>query len=100
MGTFYAQYVVFIDPTSVMRIQISVQVALFVIVGGIGTVLGPAIGAILFVPITILLRAKMGTSLPGLHMIIYGIILILVLLYMPQGIFAKLRERIPLLKGM
>jgi branched-chain amino acid transport system permease protein len=100
MGTFYAQYVVFIDPTSVMRIQISVQVALFVIVGGIGTALGPAIGAILFVPITILLRAKMGTSLPGLHMIIYGIILILVLLYMPQGIFAKLRERIPLLRTM
>jgi branched-chain amino acid transport system permease protein len=98
IGTFYAQYVVFIDPTSVIRIQISVQVALFAIVGGIGTALGPAIGALIFVPITILLRAKMGTSLPGLHMIIYGIILILVLLYMPQGVTAKLRERIPILR--
>jgi branched-chain amino acid transport system permease protein len=98
IGTFYAQYVVFIDPTSVMRIQISVQVALFAIVGGIGTALGPAIGAVIFVPITIFLRAKMGTSLPGLHVIIYGIILVLVLLYMPQGIFAKLKERIPILK--
>ncbi len=98
IGTFYAQYVVFIDPTSVMRIQISVQVALFAIVGGIGTALGPAIGAVIFVPITILLRAKMGTSLPGLHVIIYGIILVLVLLYMPQGISAKLKERIPILR--
>jgi branched-chain amino acid transport system permease protein len=98
IGTFYAQYVVFIDPTSVIRIQISVQVALFAIVGGIGTALGPAIGALIFVPITILLRAKMGTSLPGLHMIIYGIILILVLLYMPQGVATKLRERIPILR--
>ncbi len=98
MGTFYAQYVVFIDPTSVIRIQISVQVALFAIVGGIGTALGPAIGAMIFVPITILLRAKMGTSLPGLHMIIYGIILVLVLLYMPQGISAKLKERVSILK--
>jgi branched-chain amino acid transport system permease protein len=98
MGTFYAQYLVFIDPTSVIRIQISVQVALFAIVGGIGTALGPAIGAMIFVPITILLRAKMGTSLPGLHMIIYGIILVLVLLYMPQGISTKLRERVPILK--
>ncbi len=98
IGTFYAQYVVFIDPTSVIRIQISVQVALFAIVGGIGTALGPAIGAMIFVPITILLRAKMGTSLPGLHMIIYGIILVLVLLYMPQGISAKLKERIPMLR--
>lgn len=98
IGTFYAQYVVFIDPTSVIRIQISVQVALFAIVGGIGTALGPAIGALIFVPITILLRAKMGTSLPGLHMIIYGIILVLVLLYMPQGVATKLRERIPILR--
>ena len=98
MGTFYAQYVVFIDPSSVMRIQISVQVALFAIIGGIGTTLGPAIGAMIFVPITMLLRAKMGTSLPGLHMIIYGVILVLVLIYMPQGIASKLKERIPLLK--
>ena len=98
IGTFYAQYVVFIDPTSVIRIQISVQVALFAIVGGIGTALGPAIGAMIFVPITILLRAKMGTSLPGLHMIIYGIILVLVLLYMPQGISTKLKEKISILR--
>ena len=98
IGTFYAQYVVFVDPTSVMRIQISVQVALFAIVGGIGVALGPATGAMIFVPITILLRAKMGTSLPGLHLIIYGIILVIVLLYMPQGIFAKLKERVPILK--
>jgi branched-chain amino acid transport system permease protein len=98
IGTFYAQYVVFIDPTSVIRIQISIQVALFAIVGGIGTFLGPAIGAMIFVPITILLRAKMGTSLPGLHMIIYGIILVLVLLYMPQGISTSLKERVLILK--
>ena len=98
IGRFYAQYAVFIDPTSVIRIQIAVQVALFAIVGGIGTALGPAIGAAIFVPMTMLLRAKMGTALPGLHMIVYGVILVLVLLFMPQGIFAKLRERITLLK--
>jgi branched-chain amino acid transport system permease protein len=100
VGTFYAQYVVFIDPSSVMRIQISVQVALFAIVGGIGTALGPAIGAMIFVPVAMLLRAKMGTSLPGLHMIIYGVILVLVLLYMPQGIGPKLKEKIPLLRSI
>jgi branched-chain amino acid transport system permease protein len=98
IGTFYAQYIVFVDPTSVIRIQISVQVALFTLVGGIGTALGSAIGAIIFVPITIFLRAKMGTSLPGLHLIIYGVILILVLLYMPQGIFTTLRERVSIMK--
>jgi branched-chain amino acid transport system permease protein len=100
MGSFYAQYAVFIDPSSVIRIQISVQVALFAIVGGIGIALGPAIGAIIFVPITILLRATMGTALPGLHMIIYGIILVLVLIFVPQGIYTRLKEKIPFLRGM
>jgi branched-chain amino acid transport system permease protein len=92
-GTFYAQYVVYIDPISVSRLQLSVQVALFAIVGGLASSLGPAIGAIIFVPITILLRAKLGTSLPGLHMIIYATVLILVLLYMPKGIYGTLREK-------
>jgi branched-chain amino acid transport system permease protein len=98
MGSFYAQYAVFIDPTSVIRLPISVQVALFAIVGGIGTVLGPAIGAIIFVPMTIMLRATMGTALPGLHMIIYGVILVLVLLYMPQGIAPRIKEAFSALK--
>jgi len=93
MGTFYAQYLVYIDPSAVVRIQISVQVALFAIVGGLGTVLGPAIGALIFIPITIALRAVLGTAMPGLHMIIYGVILILVLLYMPKGIYGTLAEK-------
>jgi branched-chain amino acid transport system permease protein len=93
IGTFYAQYLVYIDPTAVVRIQISVQVALFAIVGGLGTVLGPAIGAIIFIPMTIALRATLGTALPGLHMIIYGVILILVLRYMPKGIYGALITR-------
>jgi branched-chain amino acid transport system permease protein len=92
VGSFYAQYLVYIDPSSVIRIQISVQVALFAIVGGISTVLGPFVGAMIFIPVTIALRAALGTTVPGLHMIIYGVILILVLLYMPRGVYGTLKE--------
>ena len=94
IGTFYAQYLVYIDPSSVIRIQIAIQVALFAIVGGLGTALGPAVGAIIFIPITMFLRAKMGTALPGLHMIIYASILIVVLLYMPKGIYGTFKDRL------
>ncbi|MBW1997023.1 MAG: branched-chain amino acid ABC transporter permease [Deltaproteobacteria bacterium] len=93
VGGFYAQYLVYIDPISVARIQISVQVALFAIVGGVGTVFGPPIGALIFIPITIVLRAALGTALPGLHLIIYGVILILVLLFLPKGIYGAIRDR-------
>jgi len=94
IGSFYAQYLVFIDPSSVIRLQISIQVAMFAIVGGLATVLGPAVGAIIFIPIDIMLRAKLGTALPGIHMIIYGIILIVVLLFMPKGIYGTIKEKL------
>jgi branched-chain amino acid transport system permease protein len=89
-GTFYAQYVVYIDPSGVSRLQLSVQVALFAIVGGLGTFGGPVIGACIFVPVTIALRSQLGTTAPGLHMIIYGLILVLTMLYMPKGIYGTL----------
>jgi branched-chain amino acid transport system permease protein len=92
-GTFYAQYVVYIDPSGVSRLQLSVQVALFAIVGGLGTFSGPVIGACIFVPITIVLRSYLGTTAPGLHMIIYGLILILTMLYMPKGIYGTIKAR-------
>ncbi len=93
IGTFYAQYVVYIDPSSVIRLPLSVQVALFAIVGGVGTVFGPFIGAVIFIPITIALRAWLGTSIPGLYMIIYGVILVAIMLYMPDGIYGTLKKR-------
>lgn len=89
-GTFYAQYVVYIDPSSVSRLQLSVQVALFAIVGGLGTFSGPVVGACIFVPITIALRSSLGTTAPGLHMIIYGLILVLTMLYMPKGLYGTI----------
>jgi branched-chain amino acid transport system permease protein len=92
-GTFYAQYVVYIDPSGVSRLQLSVQVALFAIVGGLGTSIGPVIGACIFVPITIVLRSHLGTTAPGLHMIIYGVILVLTVLYMPMGITGMFKAR-------
>lgn len=94
IGTFYAQYIVYIDPSSVIRIQLSVQVALFAIVGGVGTVFGPLVGAMLFIPITIALRAKLGTAIPGLYMVIYGAILVAIMLYLPKGIYGELKERL------
>jgi branched-chain amino acid transport system permease protein len=92
-GSFYAQYISYIDPSSVASLKISVQVALFVIVGGIGTAVGPAIGAIIFIPITMGLRAFLGSSVPGLHLIIYAVILIVVLFFMPKGVCGTLQER-------
>ncbi|RNC28495.1 MAG: hypothetical protein AWM53_01475 [Candidatus Dichloromethanomonas elyunquensis] len=91
-GTLYAQYMYYIDPDSVLSIALSVQAPLIAIVGGLGGALGPVFGSFLILPMTQMLRAWLGTSFSGLHLIIYGVILIVVLLLIPEGIFPKLTE--------
>jgi len=85
-GTFYAQLVGFITPTRTMSIDFSVQMVVMAVLGGVGTVLGPLWGAIVLVPIAEITRAVWGGSLQGVHLIVYGALLMVVILYWPQGI--------------
>jgi len=85
-GTFYAQYILFIEPDTVLSFNFSVQVALVTIVGGMGTALGPLVGSFLLTPLSMLLRAYLGGALSGLHIVIYGFLLIVVVFFIPDGI--------------
>jgi branched-chain amino acid transport system permease protein len=85
-GTFYAQYILFIEPDTVLSFAFSVQVALVTIIGGMGTALGPIVGSFLLTPLSMLLRAYLGGGLSGLHIVIYGVLLIIVVLFLPEGI--------------
>jgi branched-chain amino acid transport system permease protein len=95
-GTFYAQYILFIEPDTVLSFNFSVQVALVTIVGGMGTALGPIIGSFLLTPLSMLLRAYLGGGLAGLHIVIYGFLLLIVVFFIPDGIVNAIR--IPLRK--
>jgi len=90
-GTFYAQLIGFITPTRTMSLDFSVQMVVMPVLGGIGTVLGPLWGALVLVPIGEVTRALWGGSLQGVHLIIYGALLMLVILKWPQGIDPWLR---------
>jgi branched-chain amino acid transport system permease protein len=90
-GTFYAQYILFIEPDTVLSFNFSVQVALVTIVGGMGTALGPIIGSFLLTPLSMLLRAYLGGGLVGLHIVIYGFLLIIVVFFIPDGIVNAIR---------
>jgi branched-chain amino acid transport system permease protein len=85
-GTFYAQLVGYITPTRTISLDFSVQMVIMAVLGGIGTVLGPLWGALVLVPIAEITRALWGGSLQGIHLIVYGALLIIVILYWPQGI--------------
>ena len=85
-GSIFAQYVLFLEPHSEFSLTASVNLALISMVGGLGTVVGPAIGAFLLIPLQEFLRSWLGGSFQGLYFVIYGMLLILVVMFMPRGI--------------
>lgn len=90
LGTFHAMYLTFIEPAAMFSLTFSIQIAMFALIGGLGTVRGPLLGAVLLVPITEWARAVLGASALGLHGFVYGSVLILVVLFMPNGIIGFL----------
>ena len=89
-GTFYAQYVLYLDPESVLILPISVQVVLVAMLGGAGTVLGPAVGAAILVPISEITRVKLGHKGTGVDMMVYGALIWIISVYQPKGVWGFL----------
>jgi branched-chain amino acid transport system permease protein len=92
-GTFYAQFVLFIDPPSVLSLQLSVMIALVGIVGGIGTPSGPIVGAAVLVTISEYARIWFSGGGRSLDLMIYGLIIMLVAIYRPAGIVSFFGKR-------
>jgi branched-chain amino acid transport system permease protein len=109
-GGFYAMFVKFIDPNTVFGIDLSIQLVLICIVGGIGTIAGPLIGALVLVPLSETLRNPKGLIQLGLlpqdssvaafieahlanaHLLFYGLLVVLVILFAPDGVLGVLRH--------
>jgi branched-chain amino acid transport system permease protein len=85
-GTLFAQYFLYLDPTHIISPDISFQFALMCVLGGLGTASGPVFGALIIVPLSELLRGSLSGSASGLHLVIYGTIVVIVMLYFPSGI--------------
>ena len=91
-GTFYAQYILYIDPASVMVLAISVQIVLVAMLGGANTVLGPVVGAVILVPFSEYARAWLGYKGTGFDMIIYGALITVISMYQPNGVWGAITE--------
>ena len=108
-GGFYAMFVKFIDPNTVFGLDVSVQFVLICIIGGIGTILGPVIGAMVLVPLSEVLRNPKGlvqlgilppdsgfvqfveAHLSNAHLLVYGILVVLAVLFAPDGVVGLIR---------
>ncbi len=113
VGSIYAVYIRFIDTHAVLDLSLSIEIILTAIIGGVGTLWGPLLGAVLLVPLAEMLRSNiLGDSLfrlgvvsetsaigmflkDGLahaHVLVYGIITVLCILYLPKGILGFFRR--------
>lgn len=85
-GTFYVQYIYFIDPSTAFNFNVSLEAALVSIVGGIGTLWGPVVGTVLVEATSALLQSWLGSSHGGVQLTVYSLILIAVILWRPSGL--------------
>ena len=92
-GTFYAYYLFSLQPNAVFGIPLSVEIVIRPIVGGAGTVMGPLLGSFILSPLAELSRTYLAQSgWTGVHLIVYGLLLIAVVLFLPQGAYPALRR--------
>ena len=91
-GTFYVQYIYFIDPNTAFNLNISIEAALVAIVGGIGTLWGPVIGTVLLETTSTLLQSWLGSSTGGIQLTVYSLILMAVILWRPTGLIGLFNE--------
>lgn len=92
-GALYCQYQMFIAPDTVSGISVSLQMVFAVVVGGIYVSMGPTVGAIVTIMLAEGLRIGLGTKAVGWDNLIYGVLLVLFILFLPKGILGSLMER-------
>ena len=96
VGGFYTVVLLVVTPASVFGMLVSAQALTVAMFGGVGTIWGPVIGAVILIPISEILQAEFGARLPGIQGVIFGIAIVAVILLAPEGIFWRVRD---LLRG-
>ena len=89
-GALYCQYQMFISPDTVSGIAISLQMVFAVVVGGIYVSLGLTVGAVITILLAEVLRISFGTRAVGWDNLVYGVLLVLFIVFLPKGILGSL----------
>jgi branched-chain amino acid transport system permease protein len=92
-GALYCQYQMFISPDTVSGIAVSLQMVFAAVVGGLYVALGPTIGALITILLSETLRIGFGTQAVGWDNLIYGVLLVAFIIFLPKGILGSLLER-------
>jgi len=95
-GAFYANYILYIDPDSVMMGKLSIQIVLVTVLGGIGHLWGPLVGALVLVPISEFSRVYLSGGGRALDLVFYGVLMVILAVFQPTGLvglYNKLKDK-------
>ena len=92
VGGFYAVVLLVVTPPAVFGMLVSAQALIVAMFGGVGTVWGAVIGAVVLVPLSEILHARLGNVIPGIQGVVYGIAIVAVILLAPEGVFWKVKD--------
>ena len=98
-GAVYAFFLTSIDPLAMFNYDVSARLMLLTVVGGVGTVWGPVLGATILIPLNEWMRAAFGSRLSGISFVFYGLILVLVVLFLSGGLVSLKDKFVKLFAG-
>jgi branched-chain amino acid transport system permease protein len=90
-GTFYAQYLFYIDPDICFGVHNSIEIFMRPILGGLGTVYGAFWGSLILGPLAELTRGLLG-GYSGMHLMLFGVVLVVVIIFLPRGVVGLLKK--------
>lgn len=91
-GTLYAQYILYIDPFMVFTMDVSMKIVLLTVLGGLGSIYGPIIGAAILIPLSEYTRIFLGGTGKGVDLIIFGALIVAVACFEPEGILGIFKK--------
>jgi branched-chain amino acid transport system permease protein len=91
-GVAYAQYISYVNPDTLSGIGVSLRIVFAVVLGGMYSLLGPTVGTALTIALSEYLRVVFGLKLIGMAETIYGLLLMLFIIFLPSGIYGSLAD--------
>ena len=93
-GALYGVVLLVVTPDTVFGMLVSAQALILALFGGVGSLWGPVIGAMVLVPLAEGLNAELGHVLPGIQGVVYGIAIIAIILLAPEGVYWRVLDRL------
>ena len=91
-GVVYAQYMTYVSPETLAGVGVSLRIVFAVVLGGMYSLLGPTVGTALTITLSEYLRVVFGVKFIGMAETIYGLLLVLFIIFLPSGIYGSVRD--------